>query len=443
MTSRRAPAGDGCRLAGGVREVFATRGPRRHFFGYYDKSPLDASGRRLLCHAVDFDGRLVEAEDRAEVGYWDLKGGEYHPLGETRAFNWQLGSMLQWVGPDFARRVVYNVRRPGPEDAGSFGAVIRDLDSGDVRELDHTVYSLDPRGRYAVTPSFERHAFCRPGYCYAGVRDPGLAGDRPVADGIFRLDLETGEQRRIVAVSELIGRRPVASMDAGAHYVEHLLVSPDGGRIAFLHRWHLRDGGIYTRCYICDPEGGGRFALPDSGRYSHGCWLDERRFLITGRRAGTFSKVRYGSGFAALTRPALKLFRRVAHRAVGRWLHRRVAGDAYLCFLDGQGLERVLGEGALAEDGHPGLRPGGGWLLVDSYPDTLGRQHLMALDLRDASLRRLGWFATPRDYRATGYRCDLHPRWSRCGDLVVVDSLHSGSRQIHVLDVREALEDGG
>ncbi len=436
----RPETGDAYRLADGVEEVFATRGPRRHFFGYYDKSPLDARGRRLLCHAVDFDGRLVAAGDRAEVGYWDLETRKYHRLGETRAFNWQLGSMLQWVGPDFARRVVYNARR---EDSRRphFGAVIRDLESGRDLDLPHTVYSLDPKGRYALTPSFERHAFCRPGYCYSGVRDDRLAGNRPAGDGIFRLDLETGESRRIVAVSELIRRRPLSSMDGGAHYVEHLLVNPNGRRVAFFHRWQLRDGGIYTRCYTCDPQGSDLFDFPDSGWYSHGCWLDQRRFLITGRRAGTFSKVRYGSGVvAALRAPALKLFRRVSQRTTARWLHQKVASGAYLCFTDRQGLDRVVGEGVLLEDGHPSLRPGAGdWLLVDTYPGGSGRQQLLALHLESGRACELGWFSTPEEHRSTGYRCDLHPRWSRDGRLVVVDSLHSGSRQMHVLDVGEAL----
>lgn len=424
-------------LGAGVREVFVTKGPRRHFFGYYDKSPLDASGRRLLCHAVDFDGRLVAGGDRAQVGFWDLEGGEYHRLGESRAFNWQLGSMLQWLGPGFDARVVFNARA---EDGRRFGAVVHDFDTGESRELPRTVYSLDPRGHWAVTPSFERHAFCRPGYDYAGVRDERFAGDRPDGDGIFRLDLATGESRRIVATRELIRDRPHTSMAEGAHYLEHLLVSPDGGRVAFLHRWRLRDGGVYTRCFTCDAEGGDRFMLPDAGRYSHGCWLDARRFLIVGLRSGTFSKARYGSRLAALTRPALKLFRRVAERAAGRWLRRRLAADAFLSFVDGEGLERVIGEGVLTEDGHPSVRPGGRWLLVDTYPDAEGRQHLIALDLESGEARRLGSFATPRDHRSTGWRCDLHPRWSRDGDMVVIDSLHTGSRQMTVLDVREALE---
>ena len=34
----------------------------------------------------------------AEVGLFDLDGGdEFHPLGETTAWNWQMGCQLQWL----------------------------------------------------------------------------------------------------------------------------------------------------------------------------------------------------------------------------------------------------------------------------------------------------------------------------------------------------------
>ena len=32
-------------------------------------------------------------------------------------------------------------------------------------------------------------------------------------------------------------------------------------------------------------------------------------------------------------------------------------------------------------------------------------------------------------------RCDLHPRWSRDGRYVCIDSKHSGRRQMYLLDV--------
>ena len=152
--------------------------------------------------------------------------------------------------------------------------------------------------------------------------------------------------------------------------------------------------------------------------------------------------MRYASGPLAFgVRPALRLFRRVAHRAAGRWLHRRVVPDAYLRFADEARPAGTIGEEIPLEDGHPSFRPGDSrWMLLDTYPDPAGRQNLMVYDLEQRRAVALGWFATPAAYRATGYRCDLHPRWSRCGERVVIDSLHEGARQMFVYDVRKALE---
>jgi hypothetical protein len=48
----------------------------------------------------------------------------------------------------------------------------------------------------------------------------------------------------------------------------------------------------------------------------------------------------------------------------------------------------------------------------------------------------IGRFFAPRELYEE-IRCDLHPRWSRDGTQVCIDSAHEGSRQMHVLDVAE------
>ena len=53
-----------------------TKGPKHHFFGYYDKTPWDKTGRYLLANEIDFVGRQPEAKDELTVGMVDLKDGE-------------------------------------------------------------------------------------------------------------------------------------------------------------------------------------------------------------------------------------------------------------------------------------------------------------------------------------------------------------------------------
>ena len=89
--------------------VAATRGPRHHFFGYYDKHPWDATGRYLLAMEIGFMGRHPEPGEPLTVGMVDLQdGNRYIPFDTTLAWCWQQGTMLQWVGTAPDREVIYN-----------------------------------------------------------------------------------------------------------------------------------------------------------------------------------------------------------------------------------------------------------------------------------------------------------------------------------------------
>lgn len=424
-------------LSDGVRLVFDTASSsRRHFFGYYDKSPLDASGTRLLCHVVEHDGRLVDETDTAEIGYWDLPTGQYHRIAETRAFNWQQGSMLQWLGPDYGRRIVFNDRR-----SDRYAAVIVDLASGQQQELPRTIYSVHPNGRDAVTPIFERHEFCRPGYSYLGVRDQRWDADAPSGDGVYSLDLETGDSRCLISVAELMSRCPVHSCRDVPNYVEHMMFNPDGSRFAFFHRWRLSDGAAYTRLHTCDADGDNLYSFPDSGMYSHLCWRNNTEFVITGRPASMVSRLRVSAGMLkTLVRPALRAFRRLSNWEAAQWTRQKLMSDGYLHFQDQSTSCSVIGKGELTEDGHPGFRPGDqDWMLTDTYPDSNLMQQVIACHVPTGRLVTLGHFRSLEGYANTGHRCDLHPRWDHGGQFVIIDSLCSGKRQLYVLDVQQAL----
>ena len=83
-------------------EAYAvTSGPKHHFFGYYDKFPWNANSRYMIGLETEFMDRPPTAEDRAVIGLIDLEdGNRWKPLAETTAWNWQQGTMLQWVGTE-------------------------------------------------------------------------------------------------------------------------------------------------------------------------------------------------------------------------------------------------------------------------------------------------------------------------------------------------------
>lgn len=136
-----------------------TGGPPHHFFGYYDKCPWDRSGRYVLAMEVGFMDRPPRAEDAVTIGLVDTASGcAWRPLAETTAWCWQQGTMLQWLGTEPDRLVVYNTRQ-----AGGYASIVLDVQSGTRRDLPRPVYAVSRDGRAAVSVNFARLAVTRPG----------------------------------------------------------------------------------------------------------------------------------------------------------------------------------------------------------------------------------------------------------------------------------------
>ena len=100
-----------------VRQI--TRGPQFHWFGYYDKLQFSPDNRFVLTNKVSFEHRSPTADDVIEVGMIDLhEKDKWIPLGQSKAWCWQQGCMLQWI-PGTASKVIWNCllyTSPSPRD---------------------------------------------------------------------------------------------------------------------------------------------------------------------------------------------------------------------------------------------------------------------------------------------------------------------------------------
>ena len=417
--------GSRCQSDFAVRAV--TRGPRHHFFGYYDKSCWDGGGRRLLCLETEFLARPPTAADSAAVGVVDLEGGGFRALGRTRAWCWQQSSMLHWLPSPHASGhvadrgpapetpwIIHNDRldpgeqpeRPSehgwddfPGDAPRFVAVVREAETGAVvRTLPRPVYALSRDGRQAVTLSFSRLQHQRPGYGYPGVPDPGRDVPEPEDDGIWWLDVETGANRLILSLAEVAAIERGPGFDGAVHRFNHLQFSPDDRRFVFLHRWQTSpDAPRHHRMITARPDGGDLAIVACQGAVSHFDWRDPDHILA--------------------------------------WAFQEGIGQRYLLFRD-RALHQVevLGEGQLTDDGHCSYSPDGRWLLTDTYPRGGTTRDLILYDLAGERRVDVGRFHSPP--AITGeIRCDLHPRWNRDGTQVCIDSAHEGHRQLYIVDV--------
>lgn len=394
--SLRAFAGDTSNDSQALPEVRQiTRGPKFHWFAYYDKLQFDPACRFVLSNEVDFEHRSPREEDEIRVGMVDIEDGDkWIELGKSTAWGWQQGCMLQWR-PGSKSEVLWNDR-----DGDRYVCRILDVETGERRTIDHAIYAVSPCGTWAVAPDFRRINDMRPGYGYAGLPDPHAEELAPEASGIRRVDLETGQSDLVISLAQ-IAAIPFAkySLATAKHYFNHLLVSPDGKRFEFLHRWRmegLRSFG--TRMMTASADGSDIREIDPSGYTSHFIWRDPNHILA--------------------------------------WTRQDSHGDAFYLIEDKQGGRiEVVGKDVMPRNGHCTYLPGNKWILNDTYPDGDRDQNPYLYEVASGRRVPLGHFRLPPEY-AGEWRCDLHPRFSPDGRSVTIDSPHTGQgRQVHLIDI--------
>ncbi len=372
-----------------------TKGPKAHWFGYYDKLQFDSSGRYVLGMAVDFESRPPTPSDVIELGMVDLQDGDaWIKIGETSAWCWQQGCMLQWL-PGSDSKVIFNTRLEG-----HYGSVIQDVETGQQQILERPVYTVSPTGKTAMSVNFARLGVLRPGYGYEGIVDP--YGQQKVTDrdGIYRLDLETGEHQLVISLARMLDIAPQDSMKESLHWFNHLLFNPSGDRFIFLHRWRRDLSSPWkTRMLTAKPDGSDIHVVADHDMVSHFIWKNPRQILA--------------------------------------WSREPEIGSRFFLYDDQSGKQEVVGDGILKVDGHCTYSPDGQWICTDTYPGRDNLHHLYLFRPADNQRIELGTFFQPEAVRGKPHRCDLHPGWSRDGKTLCIDSMMSGQRQMILIDVSQ------
>jgi hypothetical protein len=361
------------------------------FFGYYDLPAWDRGGRRHLAHKVPFMDRMPAAEDIAEVGY--LEAGRFEKLGETTAWNFQQGAMLQWIPARPSPSLIYNER-----SGNRYGAVMRDDAGVVIRKFDRPIANVDPGGRFGLSINFARLSDYRPGYGYAGISDPFANEAQPTHDGIFRLELDAASAEPVLSLKAL-GDICQPWFGEKKLLVNHLNLNPSGTRfVALVRRFPDYVGESIASIALTVNADGSEPCVLWHGVASHYHWRDDETLAMV---------IKDESGRITLAE-----------------------------FKDRSEEYHLVDPEFFVGDGHESYSPDRGMLLYDSYPqngyrclylyDLVARRGLNLGALRSRSLDNPVALET---------RCDLHPRWHPSGKAISLDSIHEGFRGIYALDL--------
>ena len=358
-----------------------TRGPKFHWFSYYDKFQFDPTDRYALGMEVDFEHRSPKPDDVIKIGMVDLEDDDrWIELGESRAWCWQQGCMLQWR-PGSDTEILWNDR-----DDDRFVCRVLDVETRQMRTLPAPIHHVSPNGKSALVTDVGRVGEMRPGYGYVGIADQNRDVMAPEDSGLWLMDLDTGESRLAISIAQVAKIPYRGQSPDDKHYFNHIQWSPDGKRFLFLNRGR----GVSTRMFTAGADGSDlRLVNLNSSHYT---WRDSNTILV--------------------------------------WV------GSYLLVPDDDSLSStVLWR---APNGHQSYIPGTNleWIVTDTYPmGTPRQQHLYLYHVPTKRIVPIGHFDSPPEYGGE-WRCDTHPRVSRDGTKVVFDSPCGGNgRQMYLIDI--------
>lgn len=368
-------------------------GKGEYFFGYYDKSPWDSTGRYVLCMHSDDTWSEADSTRSAEIVLIDTHNDNaVRTIATTETWNVQQGCMAQWLGPDFKSRILYNDMTDG-----AYCSKILNLEDGSETILQMPVYSVSADGKTALSLDFSRLHNLRPGYGYAMLEERTKDTSLPDATAVWKIDLETDEVVNLLTYKDFasFNPRPEMLLPETVHKVNHLMLSPDGKRFMVLYRWFCGQRK-YTRLITCNTDGSDMFLLSDDDMVSHCYWKNNREIVAFENKHGE------GTGYY-LMRDKTSEYRRL-------WKD-------------------------ISNDGHPSCSPSDENVFVfDTYPDKTRVQELkignVNYDKPDVVARVFSPFRYDNDTR-----CDLHPRWDRDGKRICFDATFEGYRGVYVVNM--------
>lgn len=376
----------------------------RHFlYGYFDLQAMDRDEKKHLALNVPFMDHLPGPDDTAQICLIDDQG-EIEYLEETSAWCFQQSNFLQFR-PGNSSEIIYNIF---DKENKKYKAVIYNLKPGLKKQLPLPVANVSPDGKKALSINFSRLYDYRPGYGYCNIPDRNRDIICPEDDGIFKMDIDTGDYKLIISYKklwELFAKN--TAEEKSKILVNHINFNTDGTRFIFLLRFFSNNPPWPTYTITADADGSNIKKIFGFGSHYH--WKDSTNLALSG--ANVF--------------------------------HKKDMNRLGLYEIDAiTGIHKEIDDTFFIGDGHCSYSPDRKYLLYDSYTSKkFPYRKLQIFDVNKKYGVILAYLLSDPDFYNSidDCRCDLHPRWSPCGNFITFDSIHEGFRGIYQIEVREAI----
>mmetsp|Transcript_29183 Transcript_29183/g.59185 ORF Transcript_29183/g.59185 Transcript_29183/m.59185 type:complete len:588 (-) Transcript_29183:507-2270(-) len=395
-----------------------TFGDKHHMFGYIGQSltiPWNADDRYIVGLEFDSHDRLPTADDSATVILIDTdNSNEIIPLDTCRAWNTQQGTMLYWNPDSPSTQFFFNDR----DEGNKIFTVLYDIEQRRrIREYRFTDTPIAnagvcPKGGFFYALNYARMARLRPVTGYQNTYDWTEGEVAPTNDGMWRVDVETGEKELLVSFADIAktmkDEDDVSGIIADSHlYINHALSSRECSTVYFFGRGNYSGSEIYIKKpemaidkpFVMKSDGSGLKRVRHIG--GHPEW-SESESIVLGRirNPGTENQI-------------------VKYNIISDTVDGSIG--------DGIAFRKTGGDLSLSPNGQMFAN---GW---ESEKYLI--YHLVRLT--DAEE-----IVSPPIYRGSytkgNLRIDAAPRWNRIGNKLLVPGWYGERRQLNVISIENA-----
>ena len=226
-----------------------TTGPDNHLFGYIGQSltiPWNLSGSRILTLSSPFIDHLPDGNEPAGVClvHTDKKEGNFfkvEKVDESLGWNPQQGTMFYWNPEKPDSQFFFNTR---DKKTGKVFTVLFDIEKG--KRVHEYRFNDTPVGNSGVCPvgksflaiNYARMARLREVTGYKGATDWTETITAPEDDGIFKINIETGEKKLLLSFKTMENelKKNGYNTHEQALFINHTLWNRDGSMFCFFIR---------------------------------------------------------------------------------------------------------------------------------------------------------------------------------------------------------------
>ncbi len=354
-----------CKLEKGISITKVGSISDENFFGYYNKSPTSEDGNILLTHSLINDECFISIVHMNDIE-------KIIPIVKTKAFNFQQGSMLQWIDNE---SFIFNDFKNNNLIARTY-----DIFGNNIHNFVDPVEEVSHKGDFYLSIDFNSLTENKSEYGYSKLcsRLKLLPNQKK---GIVHCDINTKISHLIVSKVEL--RELNNNINIDYDEINHLMISPDDGSFIFIYRYYFkgkRKSMLY--CYDLQTK---KIKLIASGIISHFCWFDSDNIFI--------------------------------------WLN-NTKNEGYCLFnIKNESWKNILN----TTDGHPTML-NESTVISDSYPSMFAEIHLYSIF--GTNIDNIAKISSKPNFNSD-LRCDLHPRVFK--NTISIDSDFSGKRSQYLI----------